>query len=363
MTTYLNARFLTQPVSGVQRYALELISALDTAWDPARDGRLVAFYPSNTPLVLHPNWRNVEIAALPGGVGHLWEQSALYAATRLAPLVSLCNAGPLRHPAQAVVFHDAHVFDFPEAFTAPYRLLHNALRPRLARRAARCITVSPYSADRLAEHTGVERWDIVPNAADHVFRVMPDCSILQELELHKAGFFLCTANRGPIKNADRLIAAHAALGISAPPLVMVGGDLAVLGKTGAWAGSNVIPAGRVSDAALRALYEAASAVIAPARSEGFGIPALEAAALGVPVLASRAGAQPWVMGDAAMWFDPDTVEDMSRCLRAFLDLGENGRACMIENGRARAQAFRWSDSAQALYDVIWALHGQPAKAA
>ena len=66
MITNINARFLTQPQSGVQRYAFELISALDARWDPARRGALVAYMPAGAAMQVTPNWRHVAMRRLGG---------------------------------------------------------------------------------------------------------------------------------------------------------------------------------------------------------------------------------------------------------------------------------------------------------
>lgn len=354
MKVYFNARFLTQPQSGVQRYALELLSALDAHWATQGGPRAIALVPSDPHPRHQPNWAHIRLAPVRGAAGHLWEQRALTRAASDGVLVSLCNSGPLVHPAQIVAFHDAHIFDHPEAFTARYRLWHSALRPRLARRARRVITVSPHAAARLGHHLNLppEQFQIVPNAASHILRNTPDVAFPARIGLRRGGYFLTVGNNSPLKNLHRLIAAHATLPDGGPPLVIAGETPNALRGARVHIAADVHWLGRISDSQLAALYAQALAFVFPSQDEGFGIPPLEAAALGAPIVAANAGALPWVLGDAPIWHDPLDGGDMARALSAAMALTPAERAAHIAAGKKRAAVFSWSDSAMRLLTMI-----------
>ena len=354
MTTHINARFLTQPFSGVQRYALEVLTALDRMWEPTSMGPIVAYVPKAARLRTTPEWSTIQLRALPGPRGHVWEQTSLLRATRRGPLLSLCNAGPVFHPRHIVALHDAHVFDFPDGFSARYRALHYRLRPALARRAHKLITVSPHAAERLAAHVARPASDfhIVPNAADHLHAVRPDPSVLHSHHLAARGYLLAVGNLAPVKNLTRLVAAHRGLAADALPLVLVGGAADGLAASETLQGARVIPVGRISDAQLRALIESAAAFVFPSLSEGFGIPPLEAMTLGTPVFASHAGAMPWVLGQAAQYFDPHDMSDIARALTKASSLTCEENTRMVRAGRTRADHFSWAHSAQTLLDLL-----------
>ena len=350
MTLYINGRFLTQPVSGVQRYARELLTALDSQLtEPAE-----VLVPRT---VDHPPWRMLRPRVVRGGQGHLWEQGALWRASRRGVLLSLGNTGPLAHRRHIVAFHDAHLYEMPEAFSPGYRLAHRLLRPRLARQAAAVITVSDHSAQRLAHHLHLpeDRFSIVPNAAEHVLSWPKTTGTPERYGLHTGQYLLTVGNRSPNKNIAALVEAHRLAGCDVPELVIIGGTTPGVAKDRL--GHGVRTLGRVPDSDLRGLYEGASAFVFPSLNEGFGIPPLEAMVLGVPVLCARSGAMPGVLGDGPIWFDPRDVQDMSVALRCFAHMPNSEKRQMQQRGRAVAEQYRWRDSATKLREILDRVQG------
>lgn len=365
MTVIVNARFLSQPLSGVQRYASGLVGALDkmlfeNAALARALGPVVALHPAIQ--CADPGWRAIRRRVLRGGTGHFWEQIALARAARDAVLVSLGNSGPLAHGRQVVAFHDAHIWTEPGAYSCAYRAAHRWLRPRLARRAAAPVTVSRYSAQALARHLDIsaERFTIIANSADHILDVAPDTEILQRSGLRFGGYLLSVGNQSPNKNLGRLVAAHRSAGPSVPPLAIAGSSPPGLVPAPTGPAARVLRLGRVSDSGLRALYEGAAGFVFPSLSEGFGIPPLEAMSLGIPVLAARRAALPEVLGTAPLWFDPFSTADIARALRAFADLGPAARSRMATEGRARAAQYGWDRSAARLASLLLQQLQQPA---
>jgi len=92
------------------------------------------------------------------------------------------------------------------------------------------------------------------------------------------------------------------------------------------------------------LFKNASLYIFPSLSEGFGIPPLEAMAYKLPVLASNRTAIPEVCGDAAVYFDPTSKEDIAE--KIVSTIGDKKlQDEMVRRGLARNKLFKWSDSA------------------
>jgi glycosyltransferase involved in cell wall biosynthesis len=137
--------------------------------------------------------------------------------------------------------------------------------------------------------------------------------------------------------------------------VVVGGcDLRVFNpqaKVGFDLSKNIIPAGFVSDGELRALYENAACFLFPSLYEGFGLPPLEAMSCGCPVIVSREASLPEVCGDAALYCDAHSVEDIVDKVTQMMEdaaVRETWRA----RGRDHARGFRWERSAHQLLEVL-----------
>ena len=99
------------------------------------------------------------------------------------------------------------------------------------------------------------------------------------------------------------------------------------------------------DETLAALYKQAAALIYPSLYEGFGIPPLEAMAVGCPVICSNSSSLPEVVGEAAETFDPSNEESMRAAIEHVLG-SPSRRNVLIEAGWARYPLFTWEKCAQ-----------------
>jgi glycosyltransferase involved in cell wall biosynthesis len=95
----------------------------------------------------------------------------------------------------------------------------------------------------------------------------------------------------------------------------------------------------------------------PSIYEGFGYPPLEAMSLGVPVVATSAGAVPEIAQDAAVLVEPGDPDALGRALSCVLDDGEL-RAQLVEKGKARAARFSWDAAASAMRDLYAEIAGK-----
>ncbi|MET0383356.1 MAG: glycosyltransferase family 1 protein [Burkholderiaceae bacterium] len=359
-TAYVNGKFTAQRVTGVQRAALELTRSMDRQV-PSQSRRWVLLCPPGSARFPLEHIERREVG-FPGTPLHAWEQIVLPHAARDGLLVNLGGSAPWRGRRQFALLHDAAVFDHPEAYTAPFVGWYRLLFRRLARRGAGLLTVSAFSRARLAARLGVppSRIGLVPNGGDHLEDVRPDDSVLARHGLRPGRFLLAVASANPTKNLKALLSAFARLpdGADHPLVIVGGGNRRVFARHRLPCPAGALHIGYQDDAALKSLYRHATALVCPSLYEGFGLPPLEAMACGCPVAVGAAAALPEVCGDAALYFDPRSVDDIAQALRRLLGDGPL-RERLSRAGRERAQAFRWGESARLLQACVADAEGRP----
>ncbi len=112
----------------------------------------------------------------------------------------------------------------------------------------------------------------------------------------------------------------------------------------------VVFTGHVPDYDLACLYENAAFLVQPSLYEGFGLPIVEAMALGCPVIASRISAHVEVLGDAGLFFSPFDVDGLADMMVRLL-ADDRARASMAERGSKRSQDFSWERAASRTLEV------------
>jgi glycosyltransferase involved in cell wall biosynthesis len=230
--------------------------------------------------------------------------------------------------------HELHPRFFPRAELAYRKLAYRAA----VGAACLVITISEH-----AKETIVERLDIPPQRV-HAIYLGVDHEQLHPGTGQREPFLLYPANRWPHKNHARLLEAFALLRRTRPELRLV---LTGSGHERSPSAPGVEARGHVSREELVRLYQTAAALVFPSLYEGFGLPPLEAMACGCPVAASRAGALPEVLGDAAVTFDANDPEAIAAGVAAVLDDPEP----FAHRGLARARGFTWDECARRHDDV------------
>ena len=267
------------------------------------------------------------------------------------PLVKVCPA--------VVVVHDITFKVHPEWFVMDRRFRFDDLFWREVAKAERIITVSEHSKRDIVRvlDVGPERVTVIGEAADAFFVPVRDAEKLREAR-ERFGLepdFLFTA--GSIhtrRNLERLIeAVSAAAGALDAPL-----QLLILGTPAPFSPPVDIPGTArrcgmeervkhvqyVSEEDLLLLYNACGLFVYPSLYEGFGLPVIEAMACGAPVACSNTTSIPEVAGDAAEYFDPESVEEMAAAIQ--MVMGDPAlREELSRAGMERAATFSWRKAA------------------
>jgi glycosyltransferase involved in cell wall biosynthesis len=350
----VNGRFLQRPVTGVERFAIETLRALD-ALISAREiktGPLFIAVPRGTQVKV--SFTNLQVVEVGRFQGYPWEQVELplFAGRRL--LVNLCNTGPVCKRHQAVVIHDAAVFSVPHAYGTAFKLVYKCMHRLLAWRGARILTVSEFSRQELARHLHIAATAItvLPEGGEHVLRVQPDDTILTKADLLKRPFVLAVSSAQANKNFAFVAQALAPLGDPGFDVVVAGGtNPAVFAAKGAAMPAFVKHVGYVSDAELASLYKHAACFVFPSLYEGFGIPPLEAMAWGCPVVASTAASIPEVCGDAAVYFDPRDAQSFLLALNGIMG-SQSAQVQLKVLAHQRSQLWTWANAARSLVQAL-----------
>lgn len=363
MRVGFDGRDLLRKRTGVVNYAVQLARQLGEQ----QGGELLVYVdgysdPAVQPPVL-PGVRRLSAppvlwkhAALPLALA--WDRVDLFhSPTGTLPLLAPCR--------QVVTIHDLFAEIEPAWFPPRMARQLRTTQRRAAHAAAAICAVSARTARDVVERYGVveQKVYVVPNGVDHG-RFHPP----SDEEKRRAGtllaqhgvrqpFVLCVGSLLPWRNAPRLLRAVAAWRQDGGEheLLFVGRDVWGADPTQRearergwtdWAHF----AGYVDDADLPSLYWAADVLACPSLYEGFGIPPLEALACGTPVVASRRGAVPEVLGDAAVYVDPEDEHAMAEALR---DVATSSvlRADLRRRGLTQAARYDWRVTAEQTWRV------------
>ncbi len=335
----INGRFQVHRVTGMQRYAREVVRRLGV------DMRIV------TPE------RNLR-----GLAGHAWEQAVLPLRLDGGLLWSPCGTGPLAATRQVVTIHDVIPIDYPQWYSAKFSLLHRALVPRLARRVRRVVTVSEYTRSRLVERFRIpdEKITVIPNGVGEEFRPRSQDEIAEarhKLGIPSPDYVLSLNSLVPRKNVPALLRAWARVLPSLPPsfwLVVAGGSASGTVSPNSDLPSSperVIFTGYLPDELLPPLYSGATSFVFPSLCEGFGLPVLEAMACGTPVVTSDGSSLSEIGRGAAVLVDPFSVDSIAAGIGRLIS-DPDLRAALACAGRDRARRYTWSRCADLTRAVL-----------
>jgi alpha-1,3-rhamnosyl/mannosyltransferase len=264
---------------------------------------------------------------------------------------------------QVVTVCDLSCFDHPETHPKERVELMQRNMPAAIAKADHIIVISEATGAALQRWFNVDKSRITNTylAADPRFQPQPAEALapaLASLGLTTEAYVLCVGTLEPRKNLTTLFLAYSGL----PAALRQRYPLVVAGMSG-WNTEALMKSaedlirrgelrllGYVADALIPSLYAGAAAFCYPSRYEGFGLPALEAMASGVPVITSNQTSLPEVVGDAGLMLDPDDVDGLREQLQRLLE-DRVFAEMMGRRGLARSRMFSWERCARETFAV------------
>lgn len=346
---YINARFLTQDVTGVQRFAEQICLELAKLRDD-----IVLLVPRN--IKRSSFSQNVNIKSIGNKSGHYWEQIELpkYLKSIGSPLlINLCSTAPIFYKNQIVTHHDVTYKRYKASFSWKFRALYSVLIPLMLKNSKALITVSEFSKSEILSYFNYDpqKIHIIYNAVGSEF------TNSQASVKEKEDYLLAVSSPNFHKNFHGMLEAFNILRSKYD----IPFKLKVIGKSSAsFAAQDYTKAtdsddvrflGRVDDNELISLYQNATAFVFPSFYEGFGIPPLEAQACGCPVISSNKASMPEVLNDSVLYFDPYDNTAMAEAMKRVIVESEL-RDNLITAGLANVKRFSWSLSAKKVNSIV-----------
>jgi glycosyltransferase involved in cell wall biosynthesis len=350
-------RHYEQQEGGVKVYTQNLLPRLflrDLA------NRYVLMYQNPALLGTYATYPNVEEIAIPIPGTVLWDQLAAPWIAKKKHLDIIFNPKftipLLSQPKKVFVVHGSEWFVRPWAFQWHDRIYRKFCSPLYYRYADAVISVSQNSADDLIKYTKIGKdkiYVIHHGFNDNIFYPIRDSQQLEiirtKYELPKH-FILFAGQIYPEKNFGGIIKAFAVAKKHIDHKLVVAGDLRwnsandvrLIYKYGIQ--DDVLFIGWIPQKELAAVYNLAELFIFPSFYEGFGIPLLEAMACGCPIITSKTGSPPEVVGNAAVLIDPSDSKSIAAAIQEALH-NTNLRERLKENGLKRAKGFSWDNCA------------------
>lgn len=344
---FVNARFLTQELTGVQRFAEQISLSLNVIRDD-----LIFLCP---PGGLRDNVaKELQVREIGSKGGHLWEQIDLPNYLRKngsGLLLNLGSTAPVFYKNQIVTHHDITYKRYPKSFSKKFRAIYGILVPMMLKNSNKLLTVSEFSKNEISEVYGhsKENIEIIYNAVSNSFNKT------NERNLSKP-YLLAVSSPNFHKNFHGMLRAFELLGDKYDI------SLKIIGKTATSfskqdfssliKNSNKIQfLGRVDDDEMISLYQNACAFVFPSFYEGFGIPPLEAQSCGCPVISSNMASMPEVLRDSAIYFDPHNEKEMASVMEKIIVDGDL-RAELVRRGDENIKRFSWDESAKKVSQIV-----------
>jgi glycosyltransferase involved in cell wall biosynthesis len=260
-----------------------------------------------------------------------------------------------KHTKYITTIHDLNPLKFSDSNTHTYNWYMSILLRQAVNTANKVIAISNTIKNDIIEllHIPEQKIQVIYEGVNKYWRPVNSTkwSDIKKKYGISTSYILAVGNLEPKKNFPRLASAFSAL----KDRKKIKEQLVIVGPEG-WRAKSIINSaheidnkiiftGYVSNYELRILYNQAKLFVFPSLYEGFGLPILEAMACGAPVVASNTTAIPEIAGNAALYFDPLNIEEMSYVIEKVI-CNEELRKELIKKGFDRVKKFSWEKTAK-----------------
>ena len=355
----INGRFLLHKVTGVERYARELVSALDDVISESGqeadtpDLEFEMAIPPETESI--PVYQNIAVHRIGKLSNRMWEHISFpaYVKSRKGIALNLCNVAPLPFPGVSTV-HDMKPIVHPEYYSRKFVLWYRLLFANELRRSRMILTGTKFSAKEIMRfyHIKSHRIHLIPEGWQHFERIQYDENALERYGLKRREYFFSMGSRDPGKNLKWIIASARrnpkmvyAVSGNVNRDVFSGSDADVeqdmdrgLQKQEVQMPENIRFLGYVRDEEAKTLMRECKAFLFPSFYEGFGLPPLEALSAGCPcIVVSDIPVMREIFEEEAVYIDPNTVNEF---------------ACRRSNAEKILKKYSWKKSAKKLLCIL-----------
>lgn len=349
MKVVVNARFLTQPITGVQRFAIEISKGLKKYLQDD----VVFIAPKG---VIHEDLAselNVRIVGL--NQSHLWEQIDLriFLLKHNCPLLlNLCNTAPVFYSNSIITVHDVAFEVYPQTYSKKFLLLYKYLIPHLVHNAKKIITVSEFSKSEIIKFYNIsaDRIEVINNA------VSTDFHPIENKNLQKQKYFLTVSSLNYRKNLKIVLEAFNLLSKNEEHVKLyIVGDLndkafSKYSLDDFGIHKNIVFLGRLSDKELMEYYSNSKAFIYPSLYEGFGIPPLEAQKCKTAVIVSDIPCFWEIFGNSVIYNDVHQANQLKDKMQLLLT--EDFRLKFVIKGIENENRYSWEKSNKNILRLI-----------
>lgn len=301
MKFVINGRFYNQSMTGVQRYATEIVAQLDLI---CGNLNIEIAVPIGTKI---PSFQNIKVVILGKHEGLVWEQIdfSRYVKKQNAVSLNLCNSAPL-FGKKIVCIHDVKIKAHPEFFSWKFRKWYSILFRNITKRAIAVITVSEFSKDEIIKyyHCDASKINVIYNAWQHYANIPTSLEAVKKFRLEKGKYIFALGSLEPNKNLKWIF--EVAKRNPSEKFAIGGGiNTKIFSKRHLSIPSNVVLLGYLQDTEAKSLMENCKYFVFPSFYEGFGIPPMEAMVAGAEnIIVSDIPVMHEIFKNSVIYIDP-----------------------------------------------------------